>query len=420
MFSVAQFVTITATSSPSGQTQLTTALDNLRSPNARSQPDDIHTPRQSSSPPPPQRPEKETPPSRRSMLHMSKSHPDLQSANSGVKRPGRRKHGNFMHQLASLKHWFVESTKRGKSPNNKHSLNPNHHGIRFLSDKNNAGKSKTQDDKNNGNQLASPHLIRSKNASATSLAPSHASYPPATRLSTHAVQQQDSWEHQHGRGPHHSPSTKPSYHMRRNSMSPSPLAPRNAYRIPSSSLRGRKSTSSSISSIRSIHHGYSLSKASSVSSNSNETSSTPTGSTAARLGSRSPLSFKGLPAPPDPSMRLPNGIRLALGNPPTSSGSSSYGPGNAFNERAPIPLASSHPASGRRRPPFFKGTALSGNVTESPIADVSDEEADDSETPPVSGRRLPPDDGYDTLFETEEDDEEQEEEEENRKATTVP
>lgn len=122
----------------------------------------------------------------------------------------------------------------------------------------------------------------------------------------------------------------------RNSMSPVPLTPRTPYRLSATSggLRGRKSTSSSVSSIRSMpQHKHSLSKASSISSNSVDTISLPTSGSRKNLRSPHP-SIKVLPTTPNASTHLPPGIRLVRGAPAYKSSS------------AAAAAATSYPSSG--------------------------------------------------------------------------
>ncbi|KAK3984102.1 Serine/threonine-protein kinase ppk16 [Cladorrhinum sp. PSN332] len=114
----------------------------------------------------------------------------------------------------------------------------------------------------------------------------------------------------------HSPVPRiPSY--KRQSLSPSPLTPRSTIRRSSGppvgfgGLRGRKSTSSSVSSVRSMHHAshhqHSHSKASSTSSNNSVSTSV---SKTPMQGARSPHhSVKVLPATPTAG-GFPSNIRL--------------------------------------------------------------------------------------------------------------
>ncbi|RYC61537.1 hypothetical protein CHU98_g4669 [Xylaria longipes] len=105
------------------------------------------------------------------------------------------------------------------------------------------------------------------------------------------------------------PGLSSSTSYKRQSLSPGPLTPRSTVRRSSTGLRGRKSTSSSLSSIRTMpHHHHTHSKASSTSSNGSvSTTKTPL------AGGRSPHhSVKVLPATPT-STSFPSNIRLVRG-----------------------------------------------------------------------------------------------------------
>ncbi|KAI0410890.1 kinase-like protein [Xylaria grammica] len=151
----------------------------------------------------------------------------------------------------------------------------------------------------------------------------------------------------------HRLSSSASY--KRQSLSPVPLTPRSTMRRSSTGLRGRKSTSSSLSSIRTMpHHHHTHSKASSTSSNGSvSTTKTP---------GRSPHhSVKVLPATPTTSS-FPSNIRLVRG------------PALALNFNEGMPAAEHHnppgspnPFSGgspsvlfaKRKRNLFKGPSLS-------------------------------------------------------------
>ncbi|KHN96021.1 Protein kinase domain containing protein [Metarhizium album ARSEF 1941] len=149
---------------------------------------------------------------------------------------------------------------------------------------------------------------------------------------------------------------------KRQSLSPAPVTPRSAMRRPSAGLRGRKSTSSSVSSIRSMHHHrHSHSKASSTSSaGSVSTSKTPLG-----RGQSPHHSIKVLPATPTASSLPPN-IRLVRGSPAPPplriydeempSGNQQLAPGS------PNPFSSGVLFAKRKRS-IFKGPSLNfGNA----------------------------------------------------------
>lgn len=296
--------------------------------------------------------------SRSSKLHASASQPELMQ-----RRPTdrRRRQYPIISQLASLKHWFVESAKRAKSPHAKASPGQpggHSHHRKLFPDKlspskgQEAGKKTTAEPSSPAapptEEMTTP--TQTKRASnASSLAPSSASY----------------YNHRHSypRQPRPLSTSHPSY---RNSLSPSPITPKGSYRRSSAGLRGRKSTSSSISSIRSIHHTHTHSKASSISSNSVGSASTPT----ARPSKSPHPSVKVLPTTPGASSRLPSNVRLVRGshtnlntiNTPDDIPEPQDRMQSVFNEAAPAPFLSS-PASSlvfaRRKRSTFKGP-LSG------------------------------------------------------------
>ncbi|CAG8057231.1 unnamed protein product [Penicillium olsonii] len=301
--------------------------------------------------------------SRPSMLHVSASQPELTQHNGIFRRRTSRRHNYpILSQLASLKHWFVESAKRARSPHAKST------GSRkFLSEKLSPAKSQENGKKPAtsspaseiaGEDVQTPTQTN-RFSTASSLAPSSASY----RQNRHSYPRQPR-------------ALNTSHASHRNSLSPSPITPRGSYRRSSAGLRGRKSTSSSVSSIRSIHHTRAHSKASSISSNSVDTISTPTA-----RSSRSPhSSIKVLPTTPGSSARFPSNIRLVRGPGGTPrevvdrSGSMS----TSFNEAAPAPLLYSPSSSlvfARRKRSAFKGPMLhtsnlmvSNGTASSPIA----------------------------------------------------
>jgi hypothetical protein len=330
--------------------------------------------------------------SRPSMLHVSASQPELTQHHGIFRRRTSRRHHPILSQLASLKHWFVESAKRAKSPSVKSS------GSRkFLSEK--FSPAKSQD---SGKKTASPspageapaevvtptQMKRISNAS--SLAPSSASY----RQNRHSYPRQPR-------------PLNTSHSSNRNSLSPSPITPRGSYRRSSAGLRGRKSTSSSVSSIRSIHHTRAHSKASSISSNSIDTVATPT----ARI-SRSPhSSIKVLPTTPGSSARFPSNIRLVRGpsGPHRELGEHVGQMPSAFNEAAPGPILYSPSSSlvfARRKRSAFKGPMIhtsnlmvSGSMIHSPLPGQA---ADNDDAIPAAAR---PAARKSQIIEEEEDDE---------------
>ncbi|KAH1589534.1 hypothetical protein KXX34_005523 [Aspergillus fumigatus] len=283
---------------------------------------------------------------RRSTLHASASQPELAQHNGILRRRTGRRQYPIISQLASLKHWLMESAKRAKSPHPK-SAGGGHR--KFFSDRLSPGKGQevgkkpapTSPNIPPAGDLATPTQIK-RASNASSLAPSSASY------SNH--------RHSYPRQPRPLSTGYPSH---RNSLSPSPITPRGSYRRSSTGLRGRKSTSSSVSSIRSIHHTHTHSKASSVSSNSIGSASTPTA-----RPSRSPhSSIKVLPTTPSASARFPSNIRLVrnAGNGFRDTHDANGRMQSVFNEAAPAPLLYSPSSSlvfARRKKSAFRGPML--------------------------------------------------------------
>ncbi|KAJ5774592.1 hypothetical protein N7457_009488 [Penicillium paradoxum] len=298
-----------------------------------------------------------------SVLHVSASQPELTQHQSIFRRRTSRRHQYpILSQLASLKHWFVESAKRARSPHAKTTSSR-----KFLSEKLSPGKSQEAGKKSSlssspasataAEDVVTPTQVK-RVSNASSLAPSSASY----RQNRHSYPRQPR-------------PLNTGHNSHRNSLSPSPITPRGSYRRSSAGLRGRKSTSSSVSSIRSIHHTRAHSKASSVSSNSIDTISTPT-----CRASKSPhSSIKVLPTTPGSSTRFPSNIRLIRG-PGGAPREISEHPGSmpsSFNEAAPAPLLYSPSSSlvfARRKRTLFKGPMihttnlmLSGGIGNSPL-----------------------------------------------------
>lgn len=283
--------------------------------------------------------------SRPSMLHVSASQPELIQHQRGIfrRRTGRRHQYPILSQLASLKHWFVESAKRAKSPHGKVAGGPPHR--KSLADKLSPAKGQeprkgsTPTPADDQSVVTPTQVKRASNASSFAL--SSASYS----------NRRNSYPHQ--------PRSLNTKQVHRNSLSPSPMTPRGSYRRSSAGLRGRKSTSSSVSSIRSIHHTHSHSKTSSVSSNSVDTASTPT----ARASKSPHSSVKVLPTTPSASARFPSNLRLVRGASPRppDTGDTNGGIRSAFNEGVPSPLVYSPSSSlvfARRKRSAFKGPMM--------------------------------------------------------------
>ncbi|KAL8674681.1 MAG: hypothetical protein Q9168_000913 [Polycauliona sp. 1 TL-2023] len=273
---------------------------------------------------PPQPPPKERRRSRGSTLQLMAKNQDLLVPPNGLPkgRPGRRSSRHpLINQLASIKHWFIDSARRAKSPSIK-SENPTHRSPLEKSPK------ESRD---------SPVVPGSKHHSPAFSTPpqQHHQQQPRTTYIAHAR------------------ITTP---RNRASLSPAPLTPRSSYRhssVGTVGLRGRKSTSSSVSSVRSIHHIHTHSKASSTSSTSNsvQSSAFPSITSATRNSGRSPhTSVKVLPSTPT-ATTFPSNIRLVRG-----------APNNPYNESAfPPPSTSSSLIFAKRKKTPFRGPMLSLN-----------------------------------------------------------
>lgn len=247
-------------------------------------------------------PPKERRRSRNSTLQLVYPNPDLLTPPNGNSngRSRRRHQHAFINQLASIKHWFIDSAKRAKSP----------------SQKSEASTLKTPQERRSPTEArrSTPKLDhhRQSNSSMTPTKAKTTTHTPRPRVTT----------------PRH-----------RASLSPAPLTPHSSYRR-SSGLRGRKSTSSSVSSIRSIHHVNTHSKASSTSSTTNSINSSALGTKPNIVHHRpSPhSSVKVLPATPT-QPAFPSNIRLVRGAPPNSSTyDESFTPGFVFTKRKRMPF----------------------------------------------------------------------------------
>jgi serine/threonine protein kinase len=329
----------------------------------------------SSSRPPPPAKDLDRRRSRSSMLQVV-SNPDLLSPNGFVPKAQRHRKQPFINHLLSLRNWIKETSKRARSPNSKASS---------------TGKKSPKLP-----ESKSPDRRRRPSAANRHSVHSHSSNPPSTHVP-----------------PRPRVNTNGSGSARRLSASPAPLTPRSSYRRSSGGLRGRKSTSSSVSSIRSMpHHHHSHSKASSTSSIS---IGSPAVSVSGHKLTKSPHnSIKILPATPT-SSSFPSNIRLVR------TGGLSLNPNNTINEGnsafGAVPPPSPGFPSGlvfakRKRSPF-KGPMLNVNTQGNPAANggwrrTSDGQGSRSQS--IQGRRSG--DGIMGITEEEEEEEEEEEVEE--------
>ncbi|KAF2652246.1 kinase-like protein [Lophiostoma macrostomum CBS 122681] len=262
--------------------------------------DVVRSSNSSSRPPPPPK-EMDRRRSRSSMLQVVSTNPDLLHPNGFIPKRRKKYQQPFMSHLASLRNWIKETSKRARSPGSKAS----------------SGKSPTL------TQSKSPDSRRRlSTANRNSGVHAHPNIPPSTHVPPHARI-----------------STHGSGSRTRSSVSPSPLTPRGSYRRSSGGLRGRKSTSSSVSSIRTMpHHHHSHSKASSTSSASLQS---PAVSVSGQKHKSPHSSVKVLPATPT-SSSFPSNIRLVRA--PISEGGAAFGtappssPGLIFAKRKRSPF----------------------------------------------------------------------------------
>ncbi|EXJ75873.1 CAMK/CAMKL/MARK protein kinase [Cladophialophora psammophila CBS 110553] len=230
---------------------------------------------------------------RSSTLQLVTTNPELLGPMNGVnkRRSGRFRNRQFLSQLTALKQWIVDSTKRARSPVNTRVVDKILNGHSSNDSKATLSKDSNQMNKSTRNVAGTANPNRSSNGSA--LTPVTSNFKPLPSVANPAPRIDTARARPH-----------------RNSLSPSPVTPRSSYRRSSTGLRSRKSTSSSVSSIRSMpRHNASHSKASSQSSNSLDTIHSPTSRTVS-LNGRSPHpSIKVLPVTPTANA-FPSNIRL--------------------------------------------------------------------------------------------------------------
>ncbi|KAH7401893.1 kinase-like domain-containing protein [Phaeosphaeria sp. MPI-PUGE-AT-0046c] len=284
----------------------------------------------STSRPPPPAKDLERRRSRGSMLQVV-SNADLLHPNGFV--PKQRQHKQpFINHLMTLRNWIKETSKRARSPNSKASS---------------TGKKSPKLP-----ESKSPDSRRRLSNAHRHSVHSHSNAPPSTHVT-----------------PRPRISTNGSGSGGRLSASPAPLTPRSSYRRSSGGLRGRKSTSSSVSSIRSMpHHHHSHSKASSTSSISIGSPAVSVSGTHHNKLTKSPHnSIKVLPATPT-SSSFPSNIRLVRTGGALSLDSAALSEGNSAFGAVPPPspgFPSGLVFAKRKRSPF-KGPMLNVNTQGSP------------------------------------------------------
>lgn len=265
-------------------------------------------PRRSRSASRPPLPPKERQRRRSSHLSLVATNPDLlglAGPTNGVKKnkfgkPSTPQNKKFLGQLAALKHWFKESTKRGphpRDPKKSRATSP----------------ATSQPASSNGDKQPSENVVHSKghsreasgatantrNSYGATLTPIASNYSGTSNGRPLPTARLDVQRTRHRQSP-----------------SPSPITPQTSFRKSSQGLRGRKSTSSSVSSIRSIPQRYTSthSKASSVSSGGDSHDTSTVHSPGTRSVGRSPhASLKILPATPSTGA-FPAGVRDRSGS----------------------------------------------------------------------------------------------------------
>ena len=181
----------------------------------------------SSSRPPPPPKEIDRRRSRSSMLQVVQSNPDLLHPNGFIPKRRKKLQQPFMNQLASLRNWIKETSKRARSPGS--------------GSKASSGKSPTLSSGPGAAISKSPDSRRRLSTANRNSVHAHPNIPPSTHASKPPAKPRIST---HGSGS----GSQTRSHRSRQSISPAPLTPRGSYRRSSGGLRGRKSTSSSVSS----------------------------------------------------------------------------------------------------------------------------------------------------------------------------
>ncbi|KAF2480620.1 hypothetical protein BDY17DRAFT_302095 [Neohortaea acidophila] len=318
-----------------------------------------------------------------------------------VPQPSRKRLNAFQQPLreplAWVKHWFKDGAqKRGKSTNegvNKNDLPAAHPGSNAQQD----GKTTEaiRDLRRTSTAPIDMQQHRKEGIAARPELQTRSTLPARPRVSTAS-----------------SHDSRTSAQRKRSSLSPHTLTPHSSIRRPSAGLRGRKSTSSSVSSIRSTfhtQHQHTHSKASSTSSNSVASPSGVSSASGSRLARSPHSSVKVLPTTPNASSSLPSGVRVSRRPPPSSLGTlPTFAEGrHAFQSGGGLTLPPGSPALpvfARRKRSVFKGPTTTSGSAGSPSMSRSKNASS------TSARRKS---GEPTLEGVEEDDEEEEDVEED-------
>ncbi|KAK5173631.1 uncharacterized protein LTR77_002312 [Saxophila tyrrhenica] len=313
--------------------------------------------RSRSRPPPPPKDYHITPPRRPrnvsrgsgSMLRNVTTNPDLLSPT--YVPPPQRKRRTIMQQplreqIAWVKHWFKDGGyKIGKSPNEGARKDGNHTPQLGANGQAGVSHGELRDLKRTatGNMILQQH--RKASIGQRPALETRATLPARPRVNTNSTV-----------------TSSGSIQRKRQSLSPHTMTPHSSIRRPSAGLRGRKSTSSSVSSIRTAYQGthqHSHSKASSTSSASIASPSGLSSASGSRLGRSPHASVKVLPSTPTGGA-FPSGIRVSRRPPPSGLGSLP-----SFNEArgtfTSVPGSPGLPVFARRKRSVFKGPGLSGS-----------------------------------------------------------
>jgi serine/threonine protein kinase len=264
------------------------------------------------------------------------------------RRSSRRHQLPLLNQLASLKHWLVESAKRARSPAKPLPATSSHKG----------GTPKDRD------------IFQTQQGALAASRPKQGNTSPDVANGTHSAAGRSvtpnsprNMVNAPGFGPSSlvlQPPLDTRNRRHRDSLSPSPMTSHSSFRRNQAGLRGRKSTSSSVSSIRSIHHHRTQSKASSLSSNSIDTVHTPTSKSA-----RSPhTSVKVLPATPSANTTLPSNIRVVRStfNKNEAAGLNEGVPGFDHSNHGNLASSGGSLTFARRKKSAFKGPMLNTSL----------------------------------------------------------
>ena len=291
----------------------------------------------------------------------------------------------FKDQLAHLKSWFKASSGKSQKKDSQEQIETQLATARKVSMPTSQRRGSAND------------LLTDPQKSPRPDMPTRTTYPVRPRISTASS---------------YGSATSRTHGGNRPSLSPAPVTPRSSIYRRSSGLRGRKSTSSSVSSVRSIHgHHHSLSRASTTSSNS---VASPSLSTHSRAISRSPHTSGSvviLPpsTPTSVTGTFPSGIRVARHPPPGNLGSLPTLSTQAMNSPMSYTFGPAspgmHPVFAKKKRSVFKGPSLGNTPGARGRGSSHNSSGENSRGTSAQGRRS------NEITITEEDEEEEQQEE---------